>query len=93
MLVSNEPYINKCLQSIKEIKEIGNWKDDIVLLVSEKLYANNQLINIAKNNNIILRKVPNRSFKKQMDFLLKLGLMMGKQVHLPIIWLKLDGLE
>lgn len=67
VLVSNEPYINKCLQSIKLIKEIGNWKDDIVLLVSENLYSNIQLNNIAKNNNIILRKVPNRSFKKQMD--------------------------
>lgn len=67
VLVSNEPYINKCLQTISQIRNIGKWKEDIVLLVSEKLYMNNKFVDIAKNNNIILRKVPNRSFKKHMD--------------------------
>ena len=67
VLISNEPYINKALNSIKEIRSVGQWVDDIVLLVSENLYNNPQLKKIAEKNNIILRKVPNRSFKKQMD--------------------------
>ena len=40
VLISNEPYINKALNSIKEIRSVGQWVDDIVLLVYENLYNN-----------------------------------------------------
>jgi len=33
VLIANEPYINKALEGINNIRENGNWKDDIVLLV------------------------------------------------------------
>jgi len=67
VLIANEPYINKALESINNIRENGKWKDDIVLLVSESLYNNSQLKNYVEKYNIILRKVPNRSFTKNME--------------------------
>ena len=67
VLISNEPYINNAIKTINDIKTNGKWKDDIVLLVSESLYNNNQLQHYAKNNNVILRNVPVRSFPKNMN--------------------------
>ena len=40
VLFSNEPYIQKALNTIHQARTIGNWKDDIVLLVPESLSEN-----------------------------------------------------
>jgi len=63
IFISNEPYINKAYQSIQMARQIGQWTDDIVLLVSSGLYKNEEVNNFAKKINVILREVPDRSFE------------------------------
>ena len=62
VFISNEPYINKAFDSITLARTNGNWKDDIVLLVSTTLYNDKTIKTKSNDLNIILREVPNRNF-------------------------------
>ena len=58
VLFSNGPYINKAFSTIDNIRNVGLWKDDIVLLVSKDLYNNENTKNEALKYNVILKELP-----------------------------------
>lgn len=57
VLFSNEPYINRALQTILEIRVIGKWDDDIVLMLPESLLNHPQMLLFAEQFRVTLRKV------------------------------------
>jgi hypothetical protein len=57
VLVSNEPYIERALQTILEIRHNGKWEDDIVLMIPERIIAIEQMREFALQYRITLRKV------------------------------------
>jgi len=63
VFLSNEPYINKAFQSIQMARQVGQWTDDIVLLVSTTLYNHDEVKDVAKMMNVILREVEDRNFE------------------------------
>ena len=42
VFVTNLPYIEKAMKSIKEARKVGGWQDDIVLLVPHALLIHSE---------------------------------------------------
>jgi hypothetical protein len=57
VLFSNEPYIEKALISILQVRQIGQWQDDIILMLPESLLNHPQIIEFSQQLRITLRKV------------------------------------
>ena len=49
VLISNEPYINKALNSIKEIRSVGQWVDDIVFYLDAGCFIHDSLERFKKS--------------------------------------------
>jgi len=62
VLFCNTPFLKRAFKTIRQARLIGQWQDDILLLVSQELYKNEQLQFISKKMNIILREIPERNF-------------------------------
>jgi hypothetical protein len=67
VLLSNAPYIHRVLKTIYEARTVGQWKDDIVLLLSSDLVNNTSVKEFSVEFNIIIREVPNRNFDSNLD--------------------------
>lgn len=57
VLFSDQAYIQKALQTIFEIRTVGRWEDDIVLMVPEGLLNHPQLLVFAEQFRVTLRKI------------------------------------
>ncbi len=57
VLFSDEKYIERAARTIVEIRQIGNWQDDIVLMLPESLLNNPQIIDFAQQFQVALRKI------------------------------------
>jgi len=62
VFVANGPYIQKAINTIQLARTIGEWKDDIVLLVSSDLYSDETVKGLCTKFSVIMRKVPERNF-------------------------------
>jgi hypothetical protein len=60
-------YISRAFNTIMNARKIGEWKDDIVLLVSSVLFNSEEVKETANMMNVILREVPNRNFDTILD--------------------------
>jgi lipopolysaccharide biosynthesis glycosyltransferase len=67
VFLSNEPYIRKAFSSIKMVRNEGQWKDDIVLLVSSDIYNNQYFQDKFNKLDVILKEVPNRNFDNNLN--------------------------
>ena len=67
VLFCNTPFLKRAFKTIRQAQSIGQWKDDIVLLVSQELFKNERLQVISKQLNIILREIPERNFDSIMN--------------------------
>jgi hypothetical protein len=68
VLLSNEPYIEKAKVTIIAARGIGNWQDDIVLLIPRSLESNADLVSFASTYAVELRVLPDRNTDKIIDF-------------------------
>ena len=62
VFIANEPYIEKAITTILQARQVGEWRNDIVLLVSNTLYNDINIQKIATMLNIILKEIPERNF-------------------------------
>ena len=60
VFVTNLPYIEKAMKSIKEARKVGGWQDDIVLLVPHALLIHSELCTFAGEFSVELRELPDR---------------------------------
>jgi len=67
-LFCNEPFIEKAFQTIYDCRTRGEWKDDIILLVSSGLFNRQDVKDMAVKLKVILREIKDRSFDKIMEF-------------------------
>jgi hypothetical protein len=67
VLFSDEGYIDKALNTIREVRQNGLWKDDIVLLIPKSLLNNGNVQNVARDHNIILRELPDNNTQCIID--------------------------
>jgi hypothetical protein len=67
VFLSNAHYIDRVFKTISEARTVGQWKDDIVLLVSSDVYNNTVTKEKSSELNIILREVPNRNFNSNLE--------------------------
>ena len=62
VFLSNGPYIQKAINTIQLARTTGEWKDDIVLLLSSDLYNDDSVKQQCKLLNVTMREVPDRNF-------------------------------
>jgi len=58
VLLANEPYIERAKKTITECRFIGDWQDDIVLMVPRSLISNSGLVRFASERNVQLFELP-----------------------------------
>lgn len=67
-LFCNMKFFTKAIKTIYDIREIGEWKDDIVLLVSGDIFNDKGCIQQLTNLNVIPYLLPDRRFEKNEIF-------------------------
>jgi lipopolysaccharide biosynthesis glycosyltransferase len=66
-LIANEPYIERAKTTIVECREIGDWCDDIVLMVPRTLMTDNALAVFAKEHRVQLKELPSKNYNTVLD--------------------------
>jgi lipopolysaccharide biosynthesis glycosyltransferase len=67
VFLSNGPFIKKAFDTIYLARTTGEWKDDIVLLLSADLYNDDGVKQQCKLLDVIMREVPNRNFDSVLN--------------------------
>jgi len=67
VLFSDEPYIQKALNTIHAVRNNGSWKEDIVLLIPSSLFNNEIMKDFASKYNVELRELPENNIKPIID--------------------------
>ena len=62
VLLANEPYIERAKKTIIECRVMGDWQDDIVLMVPNSLIGDSELVRFANERNVQLFELPARNF-------------------------------
>ena len=61
VLLANEPYIERAKKTIIECRVMGDWQDDIVLMVPNSLIGDSELVRFANERNVQLFELPARN--------------------------------
>ena len=69
VFVANEDYLNKAFQTIYEVRTIGQWTDDIIVLTTAAIAANPEHNALCDSLNAKFRILPVHDFSKTLDFL------------------------
>ena len=62
IFIADDPYIEKAIVTIASARQVGEWRDDIVLLLPKHLYNDINIQRISNMLNIILKEIPERNF-------------------------------
>jgi hypothetical protein len=66
-LIANEPYIERAKTTIMECREVGDWQDDIILMVPSTLMMDSSLAIFATEYRIQLKELPARDYNSVLD--------------------------
>ena len=69
VFVANNDYLNKAFQTIYEVRTIGQWTDDIIVLTTAEIAGNQENIALCNSLNTKFRILPEYNFSKTLDFL------------------------
>ena len=84
ILMSNKPYLEKAKRTIRQIREIGKYKDDIVLLIGNDLKNDNLII-----DNVIIKYFPDIDRSAIIDILKNKSVSFdGREFNKPFQWHK-----
>ena len=67
VLLANEPYIERAKTTIIECRGIGDWQDDIVLMVPKTLMTDSSLALFAKEQRVQLFELPSKNYSAVLD--------------------------
>jgi len=65
VLFANRPYIHKALNTIHQIRSVGNWKDDVILMVPSALVKD--LERFSSEYNVTIRDLPDKDISPIID--------------------------
>ena len=68
VFVTNDNYLHKTFQTIYEVRSIGEWTDDIVILTTENVMTNTENNKICESLQAEFRVLPERDFSTVLNF-------------------------
>lgn len=68
VFVTNDNYLHKTFQTIYEVRTIGEWTDDIIILTTEDVMTNPENNAVCKSLQAEFRVLPERDFSTVLNF-------------------------
>jgi hypothetical protein len=68
VFVTNDHYLHKTFQTIYEVRTIGEWTDEIIILTTAEVAAKTENIVLCKSLNAEFRILPKRDFSAVLEF-------------------------
>lgn len=84
ILMCNKPYLEKAKNTIKQLRDVGKYQDDIVLLIGNDLKDENILI-----DNVIIKYFPDIDRSAIVEILKKKPIFDGREVNKIFQWHKI----
>lgn len=82
--MTNKPYLNKAKNTINEIRKIGQYTDDIVLLIGDDLINDDVII-----DDVIIKYFPTIDRQKIIDILKQKPISDGREINKVFQWHKI----
>ena len=81
ILMSNMSFLQKTQETIKQLRQIGKYTDDIVLLIGDDLNKYNKLDKFFSDKNLIIKYFPTIDRSNEIEIYKKTPISDGREIH------------